>query len=125
MGRADDALPVLRQVLEIDRPEQKDKHTFFEETVGIFIFITKFCSICAKCGGESFQREQTRFNILFVVRFIRFSFLILLTVYAKKMRVRFPIHDFTVHISFPLLEQTSIQKSHFNCRIYVLFIMPN
>ncbi|XP_026320615.1 pentatricopeptide repeat-containing protein 2, mitochondrial-like [Hyposmocoma kahamanoa] len=33
MGRADDALPVLRQVLEIDRPDQKDKHTFFEETV--------------------------------------------------------------------------------------------
>lgn len=37
MGRADDALPVLRQVLDIDSPEQKDKHTFFEETVCIFI----------------------------------------------------------------------------------------
>ncbi|XP_045777230.1 pentatricopeptide repeat-containing protein 2, mitochondrial-like [Maniola jurtina] len=33
MGRVDDALPVLKGVLEIDRPDQKDKHTFFEETI--------------------------------------------------------------------------------------------
>ncbi|XP_073953806.1 pentatricopeptide repeat-containing protein 2, mitochondrial-like [Choristoneura fumiferana] len=33
MGRADDAIPVLRAVLEIDSPQQKDKHTFFEETI--------------------------------------------------------------------------------------------
>ncbi|KAM3963187.1 pentatricopeptide repeat-containing protein 2, mitochondrial [Aphomia sociella] len=33
MGRVDDALPVLRSVLDIDIPEEKDKHTFFEETV--------------------------------------------------------------------------------------------
>ncbi|KAI5635111.1 pentatricopeptide repeat-containing protein 2, mitochondrial [Phthorimaea operculella] len=33
MGRPDDALPVLRSVLDIDAPDQKDKHTFFEETV--------------------------------------------------------------------------------------------
>ncbi|CAB3231623.1 unnamed protein product [Arctia plantaginis] len=33
MGRVDDALPVLRSVLDIDRPSQTDKHTFFEETV--------------------------------------------------------------------------------------------
>ncbi|KAJ8717254.1 hypothetical protein PYW08_005653 [Mythimna loreyi] len=33
MGRVEDALPVLRSVLDIDIPTQKDKHTFFEETV--------------------------------------------------------------------------------------------
>ncbi|XP_013187485.2 pentatricopeptide repeat-containing protein 2, mitochondrial [Amyelois transitella] len=33
MGRVDDALPVLRTVLDVDLPEQRDKHTFFEETV--------------------------------------------------------------------------------------------
>lgn len=33
VGRVDDALPVLRSVLDIDIPEEKDKHTFFEDTV--------------------------------------------------------------------------------------------
>lgn len=33
MGRVDDTLPILRTVLDIDSPTQKDKHTFFEETV--------------------------------------------------------------------------------------------
>ncbi|KAJ0174128.1 hypothetical protein K1T71_010274 [Dendrolimus kikuchii] len=33
MGRVDDALPVLRAVLEIDAPNQMDKHTFFNETI--------------------------------------------------------------------------------------------
>lgn len=33
MGRVDDTLPVLRTVLDIDSPQQRDKHTFFEETI--------------------------------------------------------------------------------------------
>lgn len=33
MGRVDDAIPILRSVLNIDSPDQKDKHTFFEETI--------------------------------------------------------------------------------------------
>ncbi|KAL0820494.1 hypothetical protein ABMA28_006357 [Loxostege sticticalis] len=33
VGRVDDALPVLRSVLDIDIPEEKDKHTFFEDTI--------------------------------------------------------------------------------------------
>ncbi|XP_075981569.1 pentatricopeptide repeat-containing protein 2, mitochondrial-like [Anticarsia gemmatalis] len=33
LGRADDTLPILRSVLEIDSPTQKDKHTFFAETI--------------------------------------------------------------------------------------------
>lgn len=36
MGRVEDTLPILRAVLEIESPLQKDKHTFFEETVCIF-----------------------------------------------------------------------------------------
>ncbi|XP_041984927.1 pentatricopeptide repeat-containing protein 2, mitochondrial-like [Aricia agestis] len=33
MDRIDDALPILRGVLEVDRPDQQGKHTFFEETL--------------------------------------------------------------------------------------------
>lgn len=33
LGRLDESLTVLRGVLNIDKPEQKDKHTFFEETI--------------------------------------------------------------------------------------------
>ncbi|KAL4714959.1 hypothetical protein ACJJTC_003110 [Scirpophaga incertulas] len=33
MGRVDDALPILRSVLDIDIPEENKKHTFFEETI--------------------------------------------------------------------------------------------
>ncbi|XP_023937047.1 pentatricopeptide repeat-containing protein 2, mitochondrial [Bicyclus anynana] len=33
MERVDDAITVLKGVLEIDRPDQKDKHTFFQETI--------------------------------------------------------------------------------------------
>lgn len=33
MGRVEDTLPVLRNVLDIDSPAQKDKHTFFDETL--------------------------------------------------------------------------------------------
>lgn len=33
MGRVDDAMLVLKAVLDIDSPDQIDKHTFFEETV--------------------------------------------------------------------------------------------
>ncbi|CAG9123777.1 unnamed protein product [Plutella xylostella] len=32
-GRIDDAFPVLRAVLDVDNPAQKDKHTFFEDTI--------------------------------------------------------------------------------------------
>lgn len=42
MGRVDDALPILRSVLDIDKPSEADKHTFFEETVciaNIFVII--------------------------------------------------------------------------------------
>nr|XP_021198169.2 pentatricopeptide repeat-containing protein 2, mitochondrial [Helicoverpa armigera] len=33
MGRVEDTLPILRSVLDIDSPTQRDKHTFFEETM--------------------------------------------------------------------------------------------
>ncbi|KAJ8717901.1 hypothetical protein PYW07_005831 [Mythimna separata] len=33
MGRVEDTLPILRSVLDIDSPSQKDKHTYFEETI--------------------------------------------------------------------------------------------
>ncbi|XP_045452426.1 pentatricopeptide repeat-containing protein 2, mitochondrial-like [Melitaea cinxia] len=33
LGRIDEALTVLRGVLDIDQPDQKDKHTFFEDTI--------------------------------------------------------------------------------------------
>jgi hypothetical protein len=35
MGRVEDALLAVRKVLDIDVPEQKDKHTVFAETVCI------------------------------------------------------------------------------------------
>lgn len=38
LGRLEESLTVLRGVLNIDKPDQKDKHTFFEETVCIFFF---------------------------------------------------------------------------------------
>ncbi|XP_050352833.1 pentatricopeptide repeat-containing protein 2, mitochondrial-like [Nymphalis io] len=33
LGRVDEALPILRGVLDVDRPDKKEKHTFFEETI--------------------------------------------------------------------------------------------
>ncbi|XP_045522375.1 pentatricopeptide repeat-containing protein 2, mitochondrial-like [Pieris brassicae] len=33
MGRIDDALPILRGVLDVDSPSRVDKHTFFAETI--------------------------------------------------------------------------------------------
>lgn len=35
LQRFDEAMTVLRGVLDVDQPEQKDKHTFFKETVCI------------------------------------------------------------------------------------------
>ena len=40
MGRVDDTLPILRTVLDIDSPLQKDKHTFFQETVCYSLFLS-------------------------------------------------------------------------------------
>ncbi|CAG9564013.1 unnamed protein product [Danaus chrysippus] len=33
LQRFDEAMTVLRSVLDVDQPEQKDKHTFFKETI--------------------------------------------------------------------------------------------
>lgn len=41
MGRVDDTLPVLRGVLDIDKPSEKDKHTFFAETVSLLIILVQ------------------------------------------------------------------------------------
>ncbi|CAH2042406.1 unnamed protein product, partial [Iphiclides podalirius] len=51
MGRVDDALPVLRGVLESDSPDQNGKHTFFEET------ISKIRSIVEKTENKDLQKE--------------------------------------------------------------------
>ncbi|CAH2235018.1 pentatricopeptide repeat-containing protein 2, mitochondrial-like [Pararge aegeria] len=51
LGRVDDALPVLKGVLEIDRPDQKDKHTFFEET------IDKVREAVEKCDSSDVKKE--------------------------------------------------------------------
>ncbi|XP_028175565.1 pentatricopeptide repeat-containing protein 2, mitochondrial-like [Ostrinia furnacalis] len=51
MGRVDDALPVLRTVLDIDIPEEKDKHTFFEET------ISRVRAAVEKKGDKDLQKE--------------------------------------------------------------------
>ncbi|XP_072942350.1 pentatricopeptide repeat-containing protein 2, mitochondrial-like [Epargyreus clarus] len=51
MGRVEDALPVLRGVLEIDAPEQKDKHTFFAESV------VKIRQAVEKCNNKDVQKE--------------------------------------------------------------------
>ncbi|KAG6463505.1 hypothetical protein O3G_MSEX013902 [Manduca sexta] len=51
MGRVEDALPVLRAVLEIDAPEQKDKHTYFKET------ILKVKQAVDKCNNKDLQKE--------------------------------------------------------------------
>lgn len=51
MGRVDDALPVLRAVLEIDAPEQKDKHTYFKDT------ILKVKQAVDKCENKDLKKE--------------------------------------------------------------------
>ncbi|CAH0713364.1 unnamed protein product, partial [Brenthis ino] len=51
LDRLDDSLAVLRGVLEIDRPEQKDKHTFFEET------ISKVKQAVEKSGNKDVLKE--------------------------------------------------------------------
>ncbi|XP_026763090.2 pentatricopeptide repeat-containing protein 2, mitochondrial-like [Galleria mellonella] len=51
MGRLEDALPVLRTVLDIDIPEEKDKHTFFEET------ITKVRNAVEKSSNKDIRKE--------------------------------------------------------------------
>ncbi|XP_059060824.1 pentatricopeptide repeat-containing protein 2, mitochondrial-like [Achroia grisella] len=51
MGRLDEALRVLRSVLNIDIPEQKDKHTFFEETV------EKVRNAVEKSSSKDIQKE--------------------------------------------------------------------
>ncbi|CAK1584513.1 unnamed protein product [Parnassius mnemosyne] len=51
MGRVDDALPVLRAVMDNDTPEQKGKHTFFEET------ISKVRNAVEKAGNKDIQKE--------------------------------------------------------------------
>ncbi|CAK1551443.1 unnamed protein product [Leptosia nina] len=35
MGRVDETLPILRGVLDVDRPDKTDRHTFFKETVDV------------------------------------------------------------------------------------------
>uniref|UniRef100_A0A1E1WQC4 Pentatricopeptide repeat-containing protein 2 n=1 Tax=Pectinophora gossypiella TaxID=13191 RepID=A0A1E1WQC4_PECGO len=51
MGRVDDALPVLRAVLDIDRPDQKDKHTFFNET------LEKVRAAVQKANNKDIEKE--------------------------------------------------------------------
>ncbi|XP_046969904.1 pentatricopeptide repeat-containing protein 2, mitochondrial-like [Vanessa cardui] len=51
LGRVDEALPILRGVLDVDRPDQKDKHTFFEET------ITKIREAVKMSDNKDVQRE--------------------------------------------------------------------
>ncbi|XP_014365668.2 pentatricopeptide repeat-containing protein 2, mitochondrial [Papilio machaon] len=51
MGRVDDALPILRAVMDVDLPEQNHKHTFFEET------ISKVRSCVEKTENKDVQKE--------------------------------------------------------------------
>ncbi|KPJ05730.1 Pentatricopeptide repeat-containing protein 2 [Papilio xuthus] len=51
MGRVDDALPVLKAVMDIDLPEQNQKHTFFDET------ISKVRSCVEKTENKDLQKE--------------------------------------------------------------------
>ncbi|XP_068620391.1 pentatricopeptide repeat-containing protein 2, mitochondrial-like isoform X2 [Battus philenor] len=51
VGRVEDALSVLRGVLEIDSPEQNNKHTFFEET------ISKVHCAVEKADSKDIQKE--------------------------------------------------------------------
>uniref|UniRef100_A0A2A4JAC2 Pentatricopeptide repeat-containing protein 2 n=1 Tax=Heliothis virescens TaxID=7102 RepID=A0A2A4JAC2_HELVI len=51
MGRVEDTLPILRSVLDIDSPSQRDKHTFFEET------IDRIQSAIEKSGSKDVQKQ--------------------------------------------------------------------
>ncbi|CAG5049186.1 unnamed protein product [Parnassius apollo] len=51
IGRVDDALPILRAVMDNDTPEQKGKHTFFEET------ISKVRNAVEKAANKDIQKE--------------------------------------------------------------------
>lgn len=51
MGRVDDALPVLRTVLDVDKPTLMNKNTFFEET------IEKVKEAVSKSNNKDLQKE--------------------------------------------------------------------
>lgn len=74
VNRADDALPILRSVLEIDGP-QEVKHTFCEEVVSQFLVLIEhnFLYIAIYLHESTFIHNSHIFRLFNIVIFLKWA----------------------------------------------------